>query len=207
MTDGPTSRTDVLRASPPMFESRVLDSLSRVHPAVPVIIFLPAIIALSAWGLTDVSGGVFALLLVAGYALWTLFEYWLHRIVFHFEPADGLGRAPALDHPRRPPRPPQRPAAPGDAASCERAAGSRHLLACCTWCSSAPTTCPTLAAGFLVGYLVYDMTHYYLHHFRPRGGPRARCASATCAITSRTTRAASASARRTGTRCSCTSSR
>ncbi len=26
-----------------------------------------------------------------GYALWTLFEYWLHRIVFHFEPEDGLG--------------------------------------------------------------------------------------------------------------------
>ena len=26
-----------------------------------------------------------------GYALWTLFEYWLHRIVFHFEPEEGLG--------------------------------------------------------------------------------------------------------------------
>ena len=36
MTDGSAKRTDVLRASPPMFESRVLDSLSRVHPAVPV---------------------------------------------------------------------------------------------------------------------------------------------------------------------------
>ena len=39
MTDPPTTRTDVLRASPPMFDSRVLDALSRVHPAVPVIIF------------------------------------------------------------------------------------------------------------------------------------------------------------------------
>ena len=29
------NRTDVLRASPPMFDSRVLDSLSRVHPVVP----------------------------------------------------------------------------------------------------------------------------------------------------------------------------
>ena len=26
-----------------------------------------------------------------GYALWTLFEYWLHRLVFHFEPEEGLG--------------------------------------------------------------------------------------------------------------------
>ena len=30
-------------------------------------------------------------LVVGGYALWTLFEYWLHRIVFHFEPQEGLG--------------------------------------------------------------------------------------------------------------------
>ena len=30
-------------------------------------------------------------LVVAGYALWTLFEYWLHRLVFHFEPDHGIG--------------------------------------------------------------------------------------------------------------------
>ena len=41
MTDGSAKRTDVLRASPPMFESRVLDALSRVHPVVPVLIFVP----------------------------------------------------------------------------------------------------------------------------------------------------------------------
>ena len=32
-----TTRTDVLRASPPMFDSRLLDALSRVHPLVPVL--------------------------------------------------------------------------------------------------------------------------------------------------------------------------
>jgi hypothetical protein len=52
MTDRSTTRSDVLRASPPMFESRVLDALSRVHPAVPVLIFLPAIVALFAWALS-----------------------------------------------------------------------------------------------------------------------------------------------------------
>ena len=39
------SRAELLRASPPMFESKLLDKLSRVHPAVPVIIFAPAITA------------------------------------------------------------------------------------------------------------------------------------------------------------------
>src|SRR4051812_50205787 len=29
--------------------------------------------------------------LVGGYAFWTLCEYWIHRVVFHFEPEKGFG--------------------------------------------------------------------------------------------------------------------
>ena len=36
-------RAELLRASPPMFESRLLDRFTRVHPAVPPLLFLPAI--------------------------------------------------------------------------------------------------------------------------------------------------------------------
>ena len=32
-----------------------------------------------------------AVWLPAGYLFWTLTEYWLHRIVFHFEPEKGIG--------------------------------------------------------------------------------------------------------------------
>ena len=46
---------------------------------------------LAAWGLSNVSVAVTIALAIGGYALWTLFEYWLHRIVFHFEPEDGIG--------------------------------------------------------------------------------------------------------------------
>src|SRR6476646_9425697 len=91
MSETTSSRTDVLRASPPMFDSRVLDALSRVHPAVPVIIFLPAIVAMFAWSLSNASIATSIALLAGGYALWTLFEYWLHRLVFHFEPQAGIG--------------------------------------------------------------------------------------------------------------------
>src|ERR1700704_3258360 len=91
MNDGASSRTDVLRASPPMFESRVLDALSRVHPIVPVLIFVPGIVFLAAWSFSKASVLLTIALVLAGYALWTLFEYWLHRIVFHFEPDHGLG--------------------------------------------------------------------------------------------------------------------
>jgi dihydroceramide fatty acyl 2-hydroxylase len=167
MTDRSTSRTDVLRASPPMFESRVLDALSRVHPAVPVVIFLPAIAAMAAWGLSDSGVPTVLGLAVAGYALWTLFEYWLHRIVFHFEPTDGLGarlhwiiHGVHHDHPNDPLRLVMPPAVSVPLAAAVFGVlylifGSRYA--------------PPLGAGFFTGYLVYDMMHYYLHHFRPHG--------------------------------------
>ena len=85
-------RTDVLRASPRMFESNVLDRLSRVHPAVPVIIFLPAISVLFALSIGRVGALAMAGLLVAGYVFWSLSEYWIHRAIFHFEPEESRSR-------------------------------------------------------------------------------------------------------------------
>ena len=28
---------------------------------------------------------------IGGYLLWTLAEYWIHRVIFHFEPEEGIG--------------------------------------------------------------------------------------------------------------------
>ncbi len=163
----PLSRTDVLRASPRMFESRVLDALSRVHPLVPVLLFAPAIVVLTAWGLSKVSVLGMAGLAVGGYAMWTLFEYWLHRVVFHFEPAKGLGarlhwiiHGIHHEHPNDPMRLVMPPSVSIPLGAVVFAAmyvvfGGRYA--------------PGLGAGFFAGYLVYDMLHYYLHHFHPRG--------------------------------------
>jgi dihydroceramide fatty acyl 2-hydroxylase len=167
INDGAANRSDVLRASPPMFESRVLDALSRVHPAVPVIIFLPAIAAMAAWGLSDRGIAAVLGLALAGYALWTLFEYWLHRIVFHFEPAEGLGarmhwiiHGVHHDHPNDPMRLVMPPAVSVPLAA---------LVFGALFAIFGEGTAPSLGAGFFTGYLVYDMMHYYLHHFRPHG--------------------------------------
>ena len=61
-------------------------------PAVPVVIFVPAIIAMASIGVD--RNGVLAALgwFAGGYLVWTLTEYWLHRIVFHFEPDAPIGR-------------------------------------------------------------------------------------------------------------------
>jgi dihydroceramide fatty acyl 2-hydroxylase len=88
--DGLT-RSDVLRASPRMFDNELLDKLSRVHPAIPPIIFGPGIAFMFVYGLIQGSGWATPAWLVGGYLFWTLTEYWLHRIVFHFEPEHGIG--------------------------------------------------------------------------------------------------------------------
>ena len=48
-------RSEVLRASPRMFESDLLDRLSRVHPAVPVLLFVPTILFLFLHGATELG--------------------------------------------------------------------------------------------------------------------------------------------------------
>jgi dihydroceramide fatty acyl 2-hydroxylase len=162
-----TSRTDVLRASPPMFESRLLDFCSRVHPAVPVLIFGPGIAVLAAWSLSGVSLAATLGLALGGYALWTLFEYWLHRIVFHFEPDRGIGarlhwiiHGVHHEHPNDPLRLVMPPA-----VSVPLGAVVFGVL----YLAFGSSYAPGLGAGFFAGYLAYDMIHYYVHHFTPRG--------------------------------------
>jgi sterol desaturase/sphingolipid hydroxylase (fatty acid hydroxylase superfamily) len=154
-----------------MFDSRLLDSLSRVHPTVPVLIFAPVIAALTIWGLASQSAAVMVGLIVGGYVLWTLFEYWLHRIVFHFEPREGIGarlhwiiHGVHHDHPNDPLRLVMPPAV---------SVPLGLIVFAVLYLIFGPHYAPGLGAGFFTGYLVYDMTHYYLHHFHPRG-PLAR---------------------------------
>ena len=156
----------MLRASPPMFDSRLLNALSRVHPSVPIFIFVPAIGALTAWGLqrTSVAGALGLALL--GYALWTLFENWLHRIVFHFEPQEGFGarlhwiiHGVHHDHPNDPLRLVMPPSVSMPLGAI--VFGILYLLLGAHYA-------PGLGAGFFAGYLFYDMLHYYLHHRHPK---------------------------------------
>jgi len=164
--EGTTTRTEVLKASPPMFESRLLDACSRVHPSVPVILFAPVIAILFFLGVDRVGTGRAVLLAVGGYVLWTLTEYWMHRIVFHFEPEDGIGarlhwiiHGVHHDHPNDPMRLVMPPS-----VSVPLATGFVVLF---IWVLG--TAAGTVfAAGFLLGYLVYDMTHYHVHHHTPR---------------------------------------
>jgi dihydroceramide fatty acyl 2-hydroxylase len=117
-----------------------------------------------------VTGGVSLLgglgLFAGGYAFWTLCEYWIHRIIFHFEPEEGFGarlhwiiHGVHHDHPNDPLRLVMPPSVSVPLSSLFLV-GFWALLGSPHWYS--------FGAGFLAGYLIYDMTHYHLHHHKPK---------------------------------------
>jgi sterol desaturase/sphingolipid hydroxylase (fatty acid hydroxylase superfamily) len=160
------SRSEILKASPRMFENELLDKLSRVHPAVPPVLFVPAILVLLVEGIIHDTGWLTPVWVLGGYLFWTLTEYWLHRIVFHFEPERGIGarlhwiiHGVHHDHPNDPLRLVMPPSVSIPLASLF-VLGFLAVL-------GSPTFLP-FGAGFLAGYLFYDMLHYHVHHHRPR---------------------------------------
>ena len=149
-----------------MFKSGLLDKFTRVHHLVPVVIFLPAIVILFGYGVDRVGLGPSLGYAVGGYALWTLAEYWIHRVIFHFEPEEGFGarlhwmvHGVHHDHPNDPLRLVMPPAASVPLALIFYAA---------FWLVLGPERAFAFGAGFLAGYLAYDMIHYHLHHHTPR---------------------------------------
>ncbi len=161
------SRTERLSDSPPLFDNAFLDFFSRVHPVVPAVIFVPVIAG--SFFLGAESGysypGLMTLTL-AGVGVWTLTEYWLHRLVFHWEPSfPGGDRLHFIihgihhDHPNDAMRLVMPPATSIPLAGIF--AGLYALV------FGTPLAYP-LFAGLIVGYLGYDYTHYFLHHGTPK---------------------------------------
>jgi dihydroceramide fatty acyl 2-hydroxylase len=161
-------RTRELAASPPLFESDFLNFFSRVHPAIPAIVFVPVIVAMyvlgagRGQGLLEMAG----LTLVGAALIWTLTEYWLHRLVFHWQPKfRGGDRLHFIIHGVHHDHPNDRmrlvmPPAVSIPLSALFFGGFVALF-------GTPLAYP-LFAGFIGGYLAYDYTHYYVHHFVPK---------------------------------------
>lgn len=152
-----------------MFKANWMEALSKVHFSVPLIIYIPVIGFLCYKAITSgISALSFAAYFAAGFAVWTITEYLLHRYIFHFVPKSKIGlrlhfifHGVHHDYPRdrfRLVMPPS--------ASIPLALLFYFLFSLVL--QHAPLY--TFFAAFLLGYLVYDMLHYAMHHYTFKSG-------------------------------------
>lgn len=147
-----------------MFGPDWMEALSKVHWSVPLVVFVPAMLALLGWSLLQqqLQPSTVAAWFLGGAAVWSLAEYLLHRFVFHYQPRSGWGQKLHFifhgvhhDYPSDAKRLVMPPS-----ASIPIACGFYALF---RWLLPEQGAHP-FTAGFMLGYLVYDMTHYAVHH-------------------------------------------
>jgi dihydroceramide fatty acyl 2-hydroxylase len=168
-TQHPEGRPRVRRGSPRMFESALLERFSRAHPALPAIVYGP-LVAFSLFQSIRVHTPLGWLLVqaVLGYTAWTLFEYWLHRLLFHL-PVRGpkTQRAYFLIHGMHHDY-------PWDETRLVMPLGAS--LSLCVIVFSAFRALLghdgmwAPFSGFVTGYILYDTLHWYVHARSPSSG-------------------------------------
>jgi len=150
-----------------MFESDLLERFSRAHPLLPAFVYLPVVAAslVGAFHFHHIPLGRLALELVGGYVGWTLFEYWLHRLVFHL-PVVGprTARVSFVIHGVH-------HEYPWDEMRLVIPPGASLGLCVVTYLSFRALFGPGEHlgpfAGFVLGYVIYDELHWYVHAHQP----------------------------------------
>ncbi|MET1753965.1 sterol desaturase family protein [Novosphingobium sp. RD2P27] len=149
-----------------LFANERLERLTVISPRTFVLawaVLLP-LIAWAGWGAVDVAEG--AALIAAGLLVWTLFEYALHRFIFHLDVDVRLVKwFVYLIHGNHhdSPNDPLRSLMPLP-ASLPIAASVWAVFALLfehpgTW----------LFLGFMIGYVIYDFVHFACHQWPMRG--------------------------------------
>ena len=148
-----------------LFNNNFLESLTHVHPIVPLLFWTPVIVFLL-WRAVFVHD--LALLSVAAIALpsllaWTLLEYLFHRFVFHYQAKSSSGKwllylFHGVHHDD-----------PSDKTRLVMPPAGAVIIMTLFWflfalLIPAPWIEPFFAF-FLIGYLAYDYLHYAIHHF------------------------------------------
>lgn len=148
-----------------LFENDLLESLTHVHPIVPLVVWTPVcayFLFQSVWiqnlsGLELVTWAFIALL------VWTFTEYILHRFVFHFDAKSAFGKRliylfHGIHHDE-----------PDDATRLVMPPFPAVVIMCGLYALFALVVpgryLNVFMAFFIVGYLIYDYIHYATHHF------------------------------------------
>ncbi len=151
-----------------LYESDFMERITRAHPVEPFVAFIPVVLALMAY---TIYFGPFhwasALgLWVAGALFWTLIEYFLHRIIFHYEAKSVEGKKVMRlihgIHHQFPNDTDRLVIPPLFALGVMVIFGAAFYLVLGYWMAI-----PFLAGG-ITGYMYYDFVHYSTHHLKPR---------------------------------------
>ncbi len=148
-----------------MFDNNFMEALSHVHPAVPVIIYVPVILYFLFKSVNVLGISVQSILLLAfvGIFVWTITEYSLHRFVFHYNAKSEFGKKIHFifhgvhhDYPSDSKRLVMPPSVSVPLAI---------LFYFIFYIILGSSFVAPFFVGFLTGYLFYDITHYAVHHF------------------------------------------
>ncbi len=152
-----------------MFKSDFMEFFSHVHPATPLVLYIPLVVYMlyAAFWQSRLSVLAVAALFVVGVLIWTLLEYIIHRWVFHHEPSTHLGKklhfiVHGVHHDY-----------PNDGRRLVMPPAVSIPLAVIFWLFFALTLgrfASAVSAGFAFGYVCYDSIHYAIHHFPMKRG-------------------------------------
>jgi sterol desaturase/sphingolipid hydroxylase (fatty acid hydroxylase superfamily) len=161
------------QGEPVMFEhNRLLERLSRISPVTVLAVFLPVTIAAVAASVAQGTGiAATALLFLAGAAFWTLFEYFLHRFIFHFQPNGPFQQRlqfvmHGVHH--------QYPHDKSRLVMPVTVSIPLALLFLWAYLALLGDAGWGFYGGFVAGYLGYDMMHYAIHHAKRFDAPLLR---------------------------------
>jgi 4-hydroxysphinganine ceramide fatty acyl 2-hydroxylase len=152
-----------------MFENPLLERLSRISPWTVLIIFTPVLFISFWYSLNSgISIGLTILLFLSGLVLWTLFEYLMHRFIFHFYPNGPFQtRLQFTMHGVHHQYPNDKDRLVMPVSVSIPIAVLMYLL----FHSVLAEDAFGFFSGFLCGYLAYDMIHYSIHHWHNMKNP------------------------------------
>ncbi len=154
-----------------IFKNQYLEYLTKTHPLVIWGLYVPIIGFMLYYSYTRLSIGVWGmvLLFLGGMIAWSLFEYFIHRYVFHYvAESERAMRIVYVIHGNHHEYPRDRerlfmPPVPSLIVSSTLFSISYSV----SWLFGAPGSAFAFFPGFLLGYLTYGSMHYAIHAWNP----------------------------------------
>lgn len=151
-----------------LFQNDLLESLTHVHPYTPFWTFGTLGLVSLFWGITHTETSLFLIVgyFFSGVLTWSLVEYLLHRLIFHFEGKSAFSKKISFlihgihhDHPNEADRLVAPPLLAVPFAVPIFLLFRAIIPASIIW---------FFIPGLIAGYLVYEWTHFSVHHRIPK---------------------------------------